>query len=107
MTFLETGDPRPALSLAHQRDGGVGRGRRHGRSDRRLVVGDSVRESLRDMTLDRLGRIDEAPDLAITSSAASWSTSCSSNRDFKSITSDAVGVMLFPQATVERPSDSG
>ena len=45
--------------LADSRGRGAGRGSGDGRAQRGLVVGDSVRGSLRHLTLDRLGQIDE------------------------------------------------
>ncbi len=71
-----------------------------------LVVGDSVRESLREMTVDRLGRIDELIvqdhffDQALVTQLQGTPALQDNYRD-------AVGVMLFAQATVELPGESG
>ncbi len=69
-----------------------------------LVVGDSVRGSLRALTLDRLGRIDQ---LLISDHffQASLAGQLQQQPAFQQHYRQAVGVMLFPQATVERPGD--
>ncbi len=71
-----------------------------------LLVGDSVRGSLRAMTLDRLGRIDE---LLISDRffQASLADQLQQQLGFQQYYRQAVGVMLFPQATVERPGEGG
>ncbi len=70
-----------------------------------LVVGDSVRESLRDMTLDRLGSIDEVL-ISDHFFAASLAGELPQQPGFQTFYQRAVGVMLFPQATVQRRSES-
>ena len=52
--------PRPDPLLEDQPRGARRRGRQHGVLAGALIVGDSVRGSLRDMTLDRLGDVDLA-----------------------------------------------
>lgn len=71
-----------------------------------LVVGDSVRQSLRDMTLDRLGRIDQ---ILLTDRFFRMDLlgNLQQQPAFLECFSDAAGVMLFPQATVERSADAG
>ncbi len=71
-----------------------------------LVIGDCVRQSLLDRTLDRLGRIDE---LLVTQHffRTELVDELRQQPAFQQSYRDAVGVMLFPQATAERPSDSG
>jgi len=59
-----------------------------------LVVGDSVRTSLRELALDRLGKIDQvliAPRFFDQSTIKDWDTQ-----------SAIEGVILFPRSTVEK-----
>lgn len=73
-----------------------------------LVIGDSVRESLRAMTLDRLGRIDTLliSDHFFRMELVDQWRQQGALSDAEP-PRDAVGVMLFPQATVERPGEDG
>lgn len=66
-----------------------------------LLVGDSVRGSLRNMTLDRLGRVDEllVVDRFFRQELV---TELASRPEFTQHFEQAVGAMLFPQATMER-----
>lgn len=65
-----------------------------------LLLGDSVRGSLRAMTLERLGRIDEmlVVDQFFREQLV---TELAGDPGFAQHYDQAVGVMLFPQATVE------
>ena len=71
-----------------------------------LLVGDSVRGSLRDMTLDRLGLIDELL-LVDRFFRQQLVTELANHPQFSQHYQRAVGVMLFPQATVERGEAAG
>ncbi len=71
-----------------------------------LLVGDSVRGSLRDMTLDRLGLIDELL-LVDRFFRQQLVTELANHPQFSQHYERAVGVMLFPQATVERGEAAG
>jgi len=67
-----------------------------------LVVGDSVRTSLRELALDRLGKVDHvliAPRFFNQSTLANWQPSDSiANK----IVNEIEGVILFPRSTVEK-----
>ena len=65
-----------------------------------LLVGDSVRGSLRRLTLDRLGRID---NVLVTDRffASGLSARLKAAPDFRRHFSDATEVILFPRGTVE------
>ncbi len=69
-----------------------------------LVVGDSVRGSLRGMTLDRLGRIHELL-LSDRFFRTSLADQLPQQAEFPQDYQLALGLMLFPQATAERPGD--
>lgn len=71
-----------------------------------LLVGDSVRGSLRHLTLDRLGRID-ALLLVDRFFREQLVTDLASAPAFSQHCERAVGVMLFPQATIEQPGANG
>lgn len=66
-----------------------------------LLIGDSVRESLRRLTLDRLGRIDEA---LITDHffRADLVQELASDAEFSQVFAAAAPAILFPSATVEK-----
>ena len=57
---VSTDPSQPAFSLARQQRRVSRRGRRHRRADRRLLVGDALRGSLRQLTIDRLGWVESA-----------------------------------------------
>ena len=71
-----------------------------------LLVGDSVRSSLRNLTLDRLETIDELlfVDRFFREQLVH---EIAEDPRFQQHYAQAVGVMLFPQATVERRGDQG
>ncbi|MGM0486021.1 MAG: FtsX-like permease family protein [Planctomycetota bacterium] len=71
-----------------------------------LVVGDSVRYSLREMTIERLGRIDH---LLRTDRFfdANLLEQLRRQPTFQEGNCDAAGLMLFPESTVEGRKDSG
>ncbi|MBM4089815.1 MAG: ABC transporter permease [Planctomycetes bacterium] len=71
-----------------------------------LLVGDSVRGSLRDLTLDRLGTIDE---LLLTDRFFRQQLVAEMTRDsaFRSHYALAAGIMLFPEGTVEQRGPQG
>ncbi|MHB8972594.1 MAG: FtsX-like permease family protein [Pirellulaceae bacterium] len=71
-----------------------------------LLVGDSVRGSLRDMTLDRLGLVDELL-LVDRFFREQLVTELAQHPQFPPDYPRAVGVMLFPQATLERRTSAG
>ncbi len=66
-----------------------------------LLVGDSVRGSLRDLTLDRLGRIDELL-LVDRFFRQQLADDLAADHEFSRHYDLAVGALVFPQATVER-----
>lgn len=70
-----------------------------------LIVGDSMRGSLRDLTLDRLGKIDE---LIISDGffREQLASELAATDAFKADYSQAVPIILFPNGTIERESDS-
>ncbi|MCH5377372.1 MAG: hypothetical protein JJ992_25710, partial [Planctomycetes bacterium] len=65
-----------------------------------LIVGDSVRESLRYLALDRLGEIDEVLVTEVFFREA-LADELAAESDFQSLFSKAVPAILFPHATVE------
>ncbi len=71
-----------------------------------LLVGDSVRGSLRELTLDGLGRIDF---VLITDRffRADLAQELASSDSFAEFFSSATPVVMFPRATVERAGESG
>lgn len=70
-----------------------------------LIVGDSVRASLRGLALDRLGEIDE---LLLTDRffRTELAKELAADPGFKRYYSTAVPLLLFPQGTVEKTSGS-
>ncbi|HEY2412825.1 MAG TPA: FtsX-like permease family protein, partial [Pirellulaceae bacterium] len=68
-----------------------------------LIIGDSVRGSLRHLVLDRLGKIDEllVLDRFFRQELA---TELAANQDFKTSYSSATPAILFPAATVQTES---
>lgn len=71
-----------------------------------LLVGDSVRGSLRDLALDRLGEIDQilvAPHFFRAELADELGT----NEEFKELYQVASPAVLFPTATAERSGEGG
>ena len=71
-----------------------------------LVVGDSVRQSLRHLTLDRLGRIDHLL-LVDRFFRAELSTGLSHTEAFQQNFSAAVPAIIIPTATAELPRQRG
>lgn len=71
-----------------------------------LLVGDSVRGSLRDLTLDRLGRVEEIL-FSDRFFRAELAAEVSRDSQFPREYLGTVGVMLFPQATLERRTATG
>src|SRR6186713_2042747 len=71
-----------------------------------LTVGDSVRGSLRHLTLDRLGRIDQVLvlDRFFSQELASQ---VAAHPELKPLDLLAVPAILFPSATVQTQSDDG
>ncbi len=70
-----------------------------------LIVGDSMRGSLRDLTLDRLGKIDE---LIISDGffREQLASELAATAEFKANYSQAVPIILFPNGTVELAAGS-
>jgi putative ABC transport system permease protein len=71
-----------------------------------LIIGDSVRGSLRHLVLDRLGKIDELLVLD-RFFREELSTDLAANQDFKKSYSSATPAILFPAATVQTGSADG
>ena len=71
-----------------------------------LLVGDSVRGSLRDLTLDRLGRVEEIL-FSDRIFRAELAAEVARDPQFPREYSGTVGAMLFPQATLERRTPTG
>src|SRR3954468_2970965 len=71
-----------------------------------LIIGDSVRGSLRHLVLDRLGKIDELllVDRFFRQELAS---ELAANQDFKKSFASATSAILFPAATVQTESLNG
>ena len=69
-----------------------------------LLVGDSVRGSLRSLTLNRLGRIDEVL-VANRFFRAELADELSQQEGFADDFSSALPVILFPSGTVEKPGE--
>ncbi len=71
-----------------------------------LVVGDSVRTSLRELALDRLGKVDHvliAPRFFDQSTLSKWMPGDSIDNEIgNKITNMMEGVILFPRSTVEK-----
>jgi ABC-type antimicrobial peptide transport system permease subunit len=67
-----------------------------------LLVGDSVRESLRQLTLDRLGRIDQVL-VADRFFRQQLADELSQTPAYRQHFAPAVPVILFPHVTLERP----
>lgn len=70
-----------------------------------LLVGDSVRGSLKTLTLDRLGKIDEAL-IADRFFRAELAAELAAKPEFKEHYSAAVPAIVFPRGTVERREES-
>src|SRR5688572_22140381 len=70
-----------------------------------LLVGDSVRGSLRHLVLDRLGKIDEVlvVDRFVREELAA---DMAAHRDFAAMKAKAVPAILFPSASVQTDSAS-
>ena len=64
-----------------------------------LLVGDSVRGSLRDLTLDRLGHVEEDPVFRSVLPRGHWRPKWPAIPISLDEYSGTVGAMLFPQAT--------
>ena len=71
-----------------------------------LIVGDSMRTSLRSITLDRLGKIDEVlvSDLYFRQQLAD---ELAANSDFKSAYSKAVPLIFLPSSSADRTDKTG
>src|SRR5262249_34996262 len=71
-----------------------------------LIIGDSVRGSLRHLVLDRLGRIDQlmVVDRFFRQEMA---TELAEKADFKKLGAQSVPAILFPAATVQSEASSG
>src|SRR5690606_6789964 len=70
-----------------------------------LIVGDSVRGSLRDLTLDRLGRVDE---VLVTDRffRAELAEELAANPQFRDHFQSAQAAILLPAGTVERVAET-
>src|SRR5436853_3682937 len=71
-----------------------------------LIIGDSVRGSLRHLVLDRLGKID---DLLVLDRffRQDLAADLAANQDFKKQYAAAIPGILFPAATVQTESANG
>lgn len=70
-----------------------------------LLVGDSVRGSLTTLTLDRLGKIDEAL-IADRFFRQELSVELAASPEFQEHYASAVPAIVFPSGTVERPGEN-
>jgi hypothetical protein len=71
-----------------------------------LLVGDSVRESLRSLTLERLGKIDEVL-VSDRFFRAELVEELRASEEFSRFYDQASAAILFPHGTVESKADSG